>query len=826
MFTKFAKAEILDVRSSSHRVSGAKLNKFASIGEDNEPDYRLQDGYIYTKVRAISSRVNKNHDGWPSEELGKAYSTFVGKPIFVDHNNSDPSRARGVVIDARLHVEEDLQKASALDPYYSAAPDNHKPPTWIELLLETDARQFPRLAKAIISGDIDSVSMGANVERTQCNICDNWATSTEEYCDHVHSKGAEFDFVSSTGERQSRRSYEDCYDIGFFEISYVFDPADETALVLDKISKTAKSCKCWEGYKRVPGTTPCAPGSCEKCDSHTKTAQKPQVDLERAPDKVNTLRQEKVCDVCGNSMEDGKCGVCGYEQPDDALLNDHAPPESLSDPDIPQAQKNIEERQQGELDIPGSSPAATTRAPAPGLPTPYDSRPSAPGGASLQVATTVKGKNSTNIKSEWTITKSGGLVTRIEKPILPPNRITSDKVVNPKQIKKSQKPVESNNKENNSIMSDQESKLDKALEQLTQYLSTKTAAEPIWSDPNEQEANLEAVGGEMTGDAEKATQQEALIQAPAQDMTAPHTQTFPNKNQADPVSSEVGSAGQGPIGVAASTKDESEEEDNDEDKKDKKKKKKDKKKDLPAFMMKEKEAGFEDDLDIMERDDMPMEHREHPDLKHSLDPELLAALDAMSADELLDLAEKKMSVDEGEEPMGHEIMEEGGDHIAKTKKSVEYFNAENTALQVDVAAPLREEVGPETQTFKSDPMHVGQPVTTDGNGNQVGGPIGQAVSKGELKAHIFRALKVAEIEVALGLTPEEGKFDRAGTLEDETPAELKVREETLAKVKQANLSKPISKRVAGRVPSLKTAGILHSHIEPNSIEIEDSALFS
>jgi hypothetical protein len=32
----------------------------------------------------------------------------------------------------------------------------------------------------------------------------------------------------------------------------------------------SKNCKCWEGYKRVPGTKPCAPGSCEKCDSHSK----------------------------------------------------------------------------------------------------------------------------------------------------------------------------------------------------------------------------------------------------------------------------------------------------------------------------------------------------------------------------------------------------------------------------------------------------------------------------------------------------------------------------------------------------------------------------
>jgi hypothetical protein len=34
------------------------------------------------------------------------------------------------------------------------------------------------------------------------------------------------------------------------------------------ISKS--KCECWNGYERVPGTKPCAPGSCKKCDSHSK----------------------------------------------------------------------------------------------------------------------------------------------------------------------------------------------------------------------------------------------------------------------------------------------------------------------------------------------------------------------------------------------------------------------------------------------------------------------------------------------------------------------------------------------------------------------------
>jgi len=34
--------------------------------------------------------------------------------------------------------------------------------------------------------------------------------------------------------------------------------------------ESKKKCQCWDGYKRVPGTKPCAPGSCEKCDGHSK----------------------------------------------------------------------------------------------------------------------------------------------------------------------------------------------------------------------------------------------------------------------------------------------------------------------------------------------------------------------------------------------------------------------------------------------------------------------------------------------------------------------------------------------------------------------------
>lgn len=35
----------------------------------------------------------------------------------------------------------------------------------------------------------------------------------------------------------------------------------------------AKNCSCWKGYKRVPGTEPCAPNSCRKAGGKKRQAK-------------------------------------------------------------------------------------------------------------------------------------------------------------------------------------------------------------------------------------------------------------------------------------------------------------------------------------------------------------------------------------------------------------------------------------------------------------------------------------------------------------------------------------------------------------------------
>lgn len=817
MITKFAKAEILDFRTSASRTENASLEKFASIGD--KTNYRLEDGYIYTKVRAISSRVNKNNDGWPSEELAKAYNTFIGKPIFVDHNNSDPTRARGVVVDARLHIDDDLQKASALDPYYATAPDNHKPPTWIELLLETDARQFPKLAQAIISGDIDSVSMGANVERTQCNICSNWATSVQEYCDHIKSKGASFDFFeSSTGSRSSRKSYEDCYDVHFFEISYVFDPADSTALVLDKISK-AKTALIHEHHP-----------------AEIKKDTTPQSDLVKVPDEVDTLRQEKPCPQCGNDMASGQCEVCGYDQPADVNLDENQPPQSLSDPDIDQARQNLSELSPNPDMVPGPNSGEMVPNSPSGLPSPaIKGGPSAGsafdnpgggfggGGAGIGTFATVKDTNTKVVNSEWEIVKDAGLLTRVEKPTLPPNRITNDKVVNPKTLKNPQKPVESNTKEIQN-MSEQD-KLSQALSNLEDYLSSKTAAEPVWSD-----GHTEHQDPEMAVDAGPA----------------PATMTFPDEGQEDPVTSEVGSAGQGPIGVAASVHESGEMPDfikkkmedkkmkeEDEEGENKKSEESEEKEEKEEKDEKKKSAASDEDDDTCKEcgkkpckcDDKDDEKEEKKDKKEKASKKMagvlgikrnqvLAMLDAAGTDLVLDVVEEML--------FDTKAVKKARKEAAASGVTAPGAEAQD---RVSVDAPLLEEVGDHTKTFGSDDFHVGDPITSE-NANSLGGPIGTAFSsEDDVRSHIFRSLKIAETEIQLGLIEEGDKFERAASLEKESSQELDAREETLVRVKKSSV-RTASKKVAGRVPSLKTANFqTHSSTVVSSEETDDSSLF-
>lgn len=349
----FASSEgFLEVKTSSNRIDyspvpGEMISKVAAKPDEGD----LEGGYLYVRARAISSRVNKNNDGWPSEELARAYKTFIGRPIFVDHNNSDPTRTRGVVVDAKLHVEED-EKVAAFDPYYATAPDNHKPPTWVEILIEVDAKTYPKLAKSIREGHIDATSMGANIDRSVCSVCGNEAATPKEYCDHIQSKGQTFEITADNGEKIKKKSYEDCYGVNFFEDSFVFDPADTTALNLsthdEMISLAARQAAVEYPFAHLIKEADMGMGGqgvgYDDHDAERNLNHEPQSDMTTAPQKVDTLKDDIECPNCNSDHLEGNadgilsCPTCGYEQP----------PEGLDNPDLDKAEREDEKGTSGQ----------------------------------------------------------------------------------------------------------------------------------------------------------------------------------------------------------------------------------------------------------------------------------------------------------------------------------------------------------------------------------------------------------------------------------------------------------------------------------------------
>lgn len=174
-------------------------------------DWEPREGTIITEVRAISARINQNFDAWPSDELREAHHTFVGKPVFVNHNNHDPDRARGRVVASR----------------YVDAGENDR---YVQVLQEVEATRFPMLAKELMEGGLDSVSMGAEAREVECSYCANISTSPFDACEHIAMKGSTLQRRTASGQPEDVLIYEVCRKISFFELSYVFDPADETAV--------------------------------------------------------------------------------------------------------------------------------------------------------------------------------------------------------------------------------------------------------------------------------------------------------------------------------------------------------------------------------------------------------------------------------------------------------------------------------------------------------------------------------------------------------------------------------------------------------------------
>jgi len=84
----------------------------------------------FEKYSKICRLANDNGDFFSYEELKDRYKTFIGKAVFVNHDNENVEKARGIIVDAVWN-------------------ENGK---FVELLKAIDKKAYPELARGIELG--------------------------------------------------------------------------------------------------------------------------------------------------------------------------------------------------------------------------------------------------------------------------------------------------------------------------------------------------------------------------------------------------------------------------------------------------------------------------------------------------------------------------------------------------------------------------------------------------------------------------------------------------------------------------------------------------
>ncbi len=168
-------------------------------------------GTTYALVNALSAGEyygsNRNGDYFPDKALQDYHKTFEAMGhVYQHHVNKDPEKAMGRVKFA--HYNPRMKR--------------------VELVLALDNEKSASVIKALEDGKLPAVSMGCKVPFDVCSVCQNEATKTANYCDHLKN---DMNNVLPSGQK--------VYAINtrpkFFDLSVVTIPADRTAGFLSRL---------------------------------------------------------------------------------------------------------------------------------------------------------------------------------------------------------------------------------------------------------------------------------------------------------------------------------------------------------------------------------------------------------------------------------------------------------------------------------------------------------------------------------------------------------------------------------------------------------------
>ena len=168
---KLKSSDTLDV--SWLKPAAAKLNISPSIKD-----------YVMVPVILFYANVpNRNGLGfltkdlvdWSTEYKVPRYKSWRGAPMHIEHDNTDPKKAIGVVLDTFLRKHE-------------ASPT----PFWKNIAyLAVDRGKNPKVAKQIVNKEISTYSMGAYIHGGYvCSVCE------KSSCGHIVAPTAKKKYIS------------------------------------------------------------------------------------------------------------------------------------------------------------------------------------------------------------------------------------------------------------------------------------------------------------------------------------------------------------------------------------------------------------------------------------------------------------------------------------------------------------------------------------------------------------------------------------------------------------------------------------------------------
>jgi len=210
--------------------------KTGSVEEDGE---KIQRKYADFRVSTETDKyINNNLDSWSREVIKRSYKTFIGAHNFVEHVQVE-ELSKGRIIDAVLRdIGESL---------------------YVDILVATD-RRHKDLVDQIISGQMNSMSMGCSVDFTICTKCGHVAADETEMCRHVkYEKGNTF--YDDQGNKHRVAELCGHGDVGetggvtFIEASWVETPAFKGAVarnILDLPEESVKGKTASEFLRSIP----------------------------------------------------------------------------------------------------------------------------------------------------------------------------------------------------------------------------------------------------------------------------------------------------------------------------------------------------------------------------------------------------------------------------------------------------------------------------------------------------------------------------------------------------------------------------------------------